>query len=136
MKKKVRGSFTIEASFLIPLILLVVGVVFHLLFYYHDKTVLLGMAHEVAAYGAGLEEADEDTLESYFASRIKGKLMLFTKVENEISLEDDKVTVRCDASKGKLAVQVECAVNQTDPEDYIRSVRKIKKIGEGIGNKN
>lgn len=131
-----RGSFTIEATYIIPLILLVLGVMFHVLFYYHDKNILVGTAHETAAYGVGQEEIDEDTLKNYFMSRIKGKLLLFTKLENEITVEDEKVTVRCSASKSKISLKVECAVNRTDPEDYIRSVRKIIKIGEGIENQN
>lgn len=136
MKRKLQGSFTIEAAYIIPLILLVLGVVLHVLFYYHDKNVLLGAAHETAAYGAGLEEADEDTLESYFTARVKGKLLLFTSLINEIEIEDEKVTVTCNASKSKMSLEVACSVNRTDPEDYIRSVRKIIKIGEGKGNQN
>lgn len=131
-----RGSFTIEATYIIPLILLVLGVMFHVLFYYHDKNILVGTVHETAAYGVGQEEIDEDTLKNYFMSRIKGKLLLFTKLENEITVEDEKVTVKCSASKSKILLTVECAVNRTDPEDYIRSVRKIIKIGEGIENQN
>lgn len=136
MKKKLQGSFTIEAAYIIPLILLIIGVMFHVLFYYHDKNILLGSAHEAAAYGAGLESADEDTIESYFTARIKGKMLLLTELKNEITVEDDKVTVICNASKSRMSLQVECSVNRTDPENYIRSVRKIKKIGEGIGNQN
>lgn len=136
MRKKMRGSFTIEAAYIIPLILLMIGVIFHVLFYYHDKNILLGTAHETAAYGAGLEKTDEDTIESYFTTRIKGKLLLFAELEKEITVEDDKVTVICNARKSKMSLQVGCSVNRTDPEDYIRSVRKIKKIGEGIGNQN
>ena len=74
MKKKLRGSFTVEATYIIPLILIVIGVAMYLLFYYHDKNVLLGTAHETAAYGAGLRKTDQDALENYFTSRIKGKL--------------------------------------------------------------
>lgn len=125
-----------EAAYLIPLILLILGVVLSVLFYYHDKNILLSTAHETAAYGAGLEEADEDTLESYFVSRVRGKLLLFTTLNREIKVEEDKVTVSCNARKSKMSLKVECSVNRTEPEDYIRSVRKIIKIGEGIGNQN
>lgn len=136
MKKKLQGSFTIEAAYLIPLILLIIGVLFHVLFYYHDKNILLGTAHEAAAYGAGLEIADKDAIESYFIARIRGKTLLLTEVENKVTVTDEEVTVICNASKSKMSLQVECSVNRTNPEDYIRSVRKIKKIGEGIGNQN
>ena len=57
---KLRGSLTIELAYVFPLILLVFGVLLHVLFYYHDKNILLGAAHETAAYGAGLEEVQEE----------------------------------------------------------------------------
>ena len=136
MKKKLRGSFTIEAAYLIPLILLILCVVLSALFYYHDKNILLGTAHETVAYGVGLKEVDEDTLERYFVSKVKRKLLLFTTLNPKIKIEDDKVTVSCSASKSKMSLKVECSVNRTEPEDYIRSVRKMIKIGEGIGNQN
>ena len=136
MNKKLRASFTVEAAYLIPLIILVLGVVFFALFYYHDKNILLGTAHETAAYGVGLEEPDEDTLENYFVSRVRGKLLLFTTWNQEIKVEDEQVTVSCNARTSKMSLKVECAVNRTEPEEYIRSVRKIIKIGEGIGNQN
>lgn len=138
MRQKLRGSFTIEATYIIPLILLVLGVVFHVLFYYHDKNILLGTAHEVATYGASLESVNKEELEEYFSSRVKGKLLLFTNAEKEIDIdiEEKKVSVRCTAKKRGMSLGVECGVNRTDPEDYVRSVRKIIKIQEGIGKKN
>lgn len=136
MKKKLRGSFTIEAVYVIPLILFMFSITLYALFYYHDKNILLGTAHETAAYGACMEETDESLLENYFTSRTKGKLLLFTRLEKEIKAEDDKVTVTCNAKKNVMSLHVECSVGRTDPEDYIRNVRKIIKIGEGIGNQN
>jgi ATP-dependent Clp protease ATP-binding subunit ClpX len=101
--------------------------------YDHDKNILLGTAHETAAYGTALEEPNEGLLENYFAGRVKGKLLLFTKLEKEIVLQEEKVTVSCNASKNVMSLRVKCTVNQTEPEDYIRSVRKIIKLGEGRG---
>ena len=131
MRRKLRGVFTIEVAYLFPLIMLVFVVLLYLLFYYHDKNVLLGAAHETAAYGAGFEETEKEILEDYFTARVKGKLLLFTKLEKETVIQKEKVTVTCIASKDLLSLQVECSVNQTEPEDYIRSVRKIIKLGEG-----
>ena len=133
MRRKLRAAFTIELAYLFPLIMLVFVVLLHLLFYYHDKNILLGAAHETAAYGTALEEPNEGLLENYFAGRVKGKLLLFTKLEKEIVLQEEQVTVSCNASKNVMSLRVKCTVNQTEPEDYIRSVRKIIKLGEGRG---
>lgn len=133
MKKSIKGSMTIEAAYLIPLVLLVLGVVFHVLFYYHDKNILLGTMHEVAAYGAGLEQVEEELLENYLLLRTKGKLLLYTEPEPEIEITDEKIMVACTVKRSRTSMKVACSVNRTDPEDYIRSVRKIIKIGEGKG---
>lgn len=135
MKQKLRGGLTIELAYLFPMILLVLGVLLHVMFYYHDKNILLGTAHETAAYGAGLDEVQEGELENYFTVRLRGKLLLFMNIEKEIQMNEKKVVVACHAKKRTMSLRIECSVNRTDPEAYIRSVRKIIKIGEGKGNK-
>lgn len=135
MKMKLRGSLTIELAYVFPLILLVFGMLLYVLFYYHDKNVLLGAAHETAAYGAGLEEVQEEKLEEYFDTRLKESLLLFEQLEKKVGLQEKKVTVTCYAKKSMMLLEIECSVNRTEPEDYIRSVRKLIKIGEGKGEK-
>ena len=131
MKLKLRGSLTIELAYVFPLILLVFGVLLHVLFYYHDKNILLGAAHETAAYGASLEEIQEAELEDYFTARLRERLLLFEQLEKKVELHAKKVTVTCCAKKNMMSLGIECSVNRTEPEDYIRSVRKLIKIGKG-----
>lgn len=131
MKRRYRGSMTIEASYLLPLVLVVFCVTITLLFYYHDKIVLMGTVHETAAYGAGTKEAGEDELRSYAKARVNGRLLLFATMEPEITIEKEQVQVVCTARKKQVAVRVTCTVSRTEPEDYIRSIRKLKKLGEG-----
>ncbi len=131
MKRRYRGSMTIEASYLLPIVLVVFCVTITLLFYYHDKIVLMGTAHETAAYGAGTKEAGEDELRSYAKARVNGRLLLFATMEPEITIEKEQVQVVCTARKKQVAVRVTCTVSRTEPEDYIRSIRKLKKLGEG-----
>ena len=135
MKRKLRGSLTIELAYVFPLILLVFGVLLHVLFYYHDKNILLGAAHETAAYGASLEEVQEEELENYFHTRIKERLLLFEQLEKKVGLQEETVTVTCNAKKSVMTLGISCSVNRTEPEDYIRSVRKLIKIGKGKGEK-
>ena len=135
MKRKLRGSLTIELTYLFPLILLVFGVLLHVLFYYHDKNILLGAAHETAAYGAGLEEVQEGAIEEYLNARLKERLLLFEQLEKKVRLQEETITVTCYAKKSMMSLGIECSVNRTEPEDYIRSVRKLIKIGEGKGKK-
>lgn len=134
-QRKLSGTFTIEAAVIVPLILFVFSVLMFILFYYHDKNILLGTAHETAAIGSSRQGMEKEELEQYFASRIRGKLLLFTWVQSEVQLEEEKVFVVCKARKNRMSLKVECKGVKTEPEDYIRGVRKLKKIGEGIGEK-
>jgi hypothetical protein len=131
MRKNLHGSFTLEASFIIPIILSIFIAVLYVLFYYHDKNVLLGTVHETAAYGAYMEMPDEDEVENYFISRIRGKMLLLTNVENEITDDGDEVVITCNASKSRMSLQVQCSVKRTNPEKYIRNIRKVKKLEKG-----
>lgn len=135
-KKRLRGSFTIEAAVIVPLILFIFSMLMYILFYYHDKNVLLGTAHETVAIGSSRQEADEEDLETYFSSRIQGKLLLFTWVSSDVQIEEEEVTIVCSARKKTMALEVECEAVKTAPEEYIRNVRNLEKIGEGIGEKS
>lgn len=126
---KVKGSFTIEAAIIVPLILFLFSVLVHILFYYHDKNVLMSTAHETAAVGSGNEALSELELEYYFFSRMEGKLLLFNRVECLVKLEEHEVTIMCDGSKDSMRVAFEYRMSKTSPETYIR---KIKNIKEGI----
>lgn len=134
-QKKISGTFTIEAAVIVPLILFVFSALMFILFYYHDKNILLGTAHETATLGSSRQGMEETELEQYFFSRIRGKLLLFTWVQSEVRVEEDSVQIVCKARKNTMSLKVECKGVKTEPEDYIRGVRKLKKIGEGLGEK-
>lgn len=134
--KTLRGSLTIEAALIVPIILLIFGVLLHILFYWHDKNILMSTAHETAAFGSSQRKPSELELEYYFFDRMEGKLLLFDRVECLSHIEDDWVAVKWDGSKGKMVTKGEYSVSRTRPEDYIRDIRKLKKLGEGIVKKD
>ena len=130
MRKGLKGSLTIEASFLVPLILLVCGVLLHMLFYYHDKNVIAGIAYETGVYTAGRQEVDEGEAEWHLQARLKGRLCLFEHVQSEVHIEDKQVQIVCRAQRNAMSLCSECTMSRTEPEDYIRSIRKLEK---GLG---
>lgn len=132
MNRSAKGSFTVEAALVIPMVLVVVGVLLHILFYYHDKTILNAATHATAAYGCSREVPDERKMESYFEERIKNRCMLFAKVDSDMEIERDQVTVQCVAKYHFMSVKSKSSIEKTNPEDYIREIRKIKKIGEEL----
>ena len=71
MKKKQNGSFTIEASFVVPIILMVFMASVYIIFYFHDKNILSGAVYETAVVGSGRKGYEKEELEAYFRRRIK-----------------------------------------------------------------
>ncbi len=136
MKTNVKGSLTIEAAVIVPMILLIFGILMHILFYWHDKVILVSAAYETVALGAGRSEMDEAQLEHEFYARVKGKLLLLNKVECKVQTETEEVLIKCSGSRKTSQVQVKQRMIRTKPERYIRQVRKIEKLGEGIGKEN
>lgn len=133
MKKGMRGSFTIEAAVIIPVILFIFGSLLHILFYWHDKNILMGAIHETATLGSSRCELSELELEYEFFDRVEGILLSFDRVECIVCLEEGRVTVACAGSKDRMATKIQCSVKRTNPEKYIRKIQRMKKIGEGIG---
>ena len=88
IKKKsgrtVRASTVVEMAYLMPLVLMVWMLVIFGLFYYHDKTILMGAAYETVIVGSeilyGMEEFPQEEMENYFRERIRGKLMFYGQV--------------------------------------------------------
>ena len=49
----VKGSTTVEMAYVMPLIFLVFLIIVRTTFYYHDKSILDGMAYEAVTTGNG-----------------------------------------------------------------------------------
>lgn len=120
--------YTIEAAIIIPLFLLVFGVSLNLLFYHHDKNVIGAAAYETVAIGSGRGKQDEDNLEVYFQKRVENRTFLFAKVAGEVELTEKKVSISCKTKKGIMEITLSREMSITDPEDYIRSIRKLKEL--------
>lgn len=133
MMQRVKGSFTVEAAVIVPLIMVVFGVVLTLLFYYHDKNILASTAYETAVYGAGHPEESEAELAVYLQGRAEDKLLLFSAIEGVVTREEEQVHIVCRARKKKMTLKAESRIALTDPEEYIRNIRKIEKIKNGVG---
>lgn len=128
--RRAKGSFTIEAAIIVPLILFIFGTLLHILFYWHDKNILMSTAYETAALGAGRCGISEIELEYEFFSRMEGKLLLFDRVECISHIEEEKVTVEWDGSRRFMVAKGAYSVCKTEPENHIRDIRKIKRLGE------
>lgn len=128
MKRYVRGSFTIEASIIVPLILTIFALTVSTLFYYHDKNVVSAIAHETLVMGCSKEEISEEELETYFRTRLGQKLLLFQGVRITATIEQEEITMVCTAKKKGMSLYVDMTMVKTDPEQYIWNLQRIGGI--------
>lgn len=133
IRRSFCASFTIEAAIIVPMILSVFVVIITLLFYFHDKNVITVISHETVVMGCGKEEIADVELERYFQKRIGRKLLLFSTAVPQAKVEEDKIIITCSARKKALRLRTKMSMNRTEPQRYIRNLRRLKKIGKQIG---
>lgn len=135
---KLKGSMTVEMSFLMPMILVLIMSCVLAVFYYHDKTILAGAAYETVVVGSTrMREKDppeEGELKELFRERMKGKCILFPGYNAVVSISDQRIEINVTASKGRWKVSVVKRAAVTEPEKYIRNYRRIKRLGNGAEN--
>ncbi len=130
MGKRARGSMTVEMSFLMPMVLFLIMGCILAVFYYHDKNILSGAAYETAV--AGSTKAREkggvtkEELEQLLQDRVRGKCILFSRVQAAATVGKDEIEVTAAASGKGMKVSVSKRAVVTDPEKYIRNMRRLK----------
>lgn len=133
MKKVWKGSITIEASVIVPMIFMVFALVITALFYYHDKNVVVSVAHETVVLGCGEKETSAEELEGYFRQRIRKKLILFSSIAPEVTVKEEEIQIICRARKNGMTMQVHMQMKNTEPERFVRKLKGIERIEEGLG---
>lgn len=129
-----RG-FTIEMSFLSPLmLLLLISSVFGM-FYFHDKSILAGAAYETVAVGASRAREEKGVgageLEALFHERAGDKCIFFAGADAAAFTSDEEVQVTGNAQRRGMAVSVYASMPITEPEKKIRDIRRLKGLGNG-----
>ena len=83
-----KGSFTVEMAFLMPMILFLIMGCIRISFYYHDKNIIAGAAYETAVTGSTkVREKDgisESELNALFKERVGRKCILFSRISSTI----------------------------------------------------
>lgn len=133
MRYYYKGSFTIESSIIVPILLMMFASVIFLVFYEHDKNILNGAAYETAVVGSERMGYEEEELERFLRSRVKGKLLLFAKVYEDVEIGEDSVKVKANAKRGYMKVHAEICMGRIHPETFIRNRRKLLQANEKLG---
>lgn len=130
VRRECRGSTIVEMAYLIPVILLMWMLVIFALFYYHDKTLVIGATYEtVAVGGEWYEEADEvetEKIGEYFQNRIRGKLLFYSYISADVQMEEDLLIVDASARKRGMRIHVVQKIKIRNPKKEIRRIQIIK----------
>ena len=135
VRKNLKGSMTVELSFLMPIILLLIMSSILAAFYFHDKNVLAGAAYETAVVGSTkIREKEKVTggeLEALFRERAGRKCILFAESSVRASVGKREIRIRVTAYKGRFRMSADKKAAITEPEKYIRDIRKAKERADG-----
>ena len=121
----VKGSTTVEMAYVMPLIFLVFLIIVRTTFYYHDKSILDGMAYEAvttAVQTARNPKAKEADVETFCRERIRWKLIYFSMPEVSVNV------TTISATRGKMCIRVTRQVKIPHPEKKIRLKKKLETI--------
>lgn len=98
------------------------------MFYYHDKNILMGTAYEAAVVHSQKKRSPEACTiaeaEQSFEIAARKRMLLFSAVNLTIEETDQKITVQGIAWKGKMKISVSQSATVTEPEKFIRNMRK------------
>ncbi len=130
-----NGSMTVEMSFLLPIILLLIMSSILAAFYFHDKNILSGAAYETAVVGSTKirerEQISSGELETLFRERIGRKCILFADSSVKAQIGKQEICVEAAAHKGRFGISVIKKAAVTEPESRIRDKMRIKEITNG-----
>ena len=133
-KMSVKGSMTIEMAYIMPVVFLVFFLSVTGIFYFHDKNIISGCAYETAVVGSvkarEKDGVEESILNALFQERVRGKCILFAGAGAQIAITDNEIIVTATAKRGRVAVSVSQSAKITEPEKYIRDIRRIKNIAK------
>ena len=128
--KKVKGSATVELAYMMPIIFLAFITTIYIIFYFHDKNILIGAAYETAVVGTQKVRWDEEDvkgeLEKLFQERVRGKFIFFSRASVEIEISKEMISVKARASRKRMRMSTRQTAAVTEPEQYIRKLRKVQ----------
>lgn len=117
----------IEATVIVPLFLFVFVICVNSLFFNHDRNVLGAAIYETLAIGSGRKDLNKEEIEGYFRDRVEGRFFYKSPLEVKVEISEEKVKITSNIWKSGMEMW------KTDPENYIRTIRKLEKINEKLG---
>lgn len=136
MQQRLRqGSFTVEASLLVPFLVFLTCVMLILSLYLHDRSVLVSCAAELAGKGAVQKYRSNEDLTGWLENQAEGlienRLLAFREIEVEVTVKDSEVTVCYRGGTdllGGLTVQEQETAKRMNPVSFIRRTKLAEDL--------
>ncbi len=130
-----RGSFTVEASILLPFMILILFAMLCLGLFWHDRSVLASCAAELAGKGAARKYETDAHLESWLRTEaeglVEGRLYLLQVTESDVEISRGSITVTYTgfgSILGGLKTREQESAVQHNPVSTLRKSRIIKEV--------
>lgn len=143
--KKKKGSYTLEASVLMGIILSVLVAVIYLGFWYHDKSFLQSAAYEAVCV-AGLKQEEKSwKIENAIQSLIKGRMLGTKNIQVNCQSKGKQAQVSFSGSfeipgmatvffgNKKIEILEKCSLTIEKPSDKIQKIRGAVKVVKRAG---
>ena len=136
MREKMKqGSFAVEASFVLPFLVLIVFVCICLALYLHDRSVLASCAAETAGKGAARKYRSEKELEAELSEEALAlafdRLMVCRELEVSVKVTAKSVTVSYTGETpllSGLSFREEETAKRLNPARFMRTCRKWQEF--------
>lgn len=141
--KKLKGSYTVEASLLFPFILTVIVMIIYLAFFIHDRCVMNTAAYQAALRGSREKSSSGKAIgitEKAAEELLAGTLIATENVSHDVNITDKEISViyegtmkipagilfmRINGSEG-IPIKVKSTAIRKDPIKFIRECRFIE----------
>lgn len=155
-KRFLPGSYTIEASFLIPLIVFMIVLIVYLNFFLYDKVLFFNSAY-ISALRASSCDIKENQKAYHKAKEstlilLKDKIIAIDSFGDKVSVSNKETVILLEGNillpvpmiavlfpqQKKLIVSEMVSAKRVDSVSFIRNIRKIKAVAsfvrEGVDN--
>lgn len=133
MKKK--GSFTIEAAIIVPLLFFVVLLMMHISFFLYNREALTVIASRAVLKGVQMEQegkaAIEHEVDSFLKEEMETRLIFTTSTEKHVEVTGIKVKVTLKLTQAMPFKELDCQItkemSRQHPAYFIWEKERLKK---------
>ena len=132
---KQKGSFTVEAAFVVPMLFLVIWIVIHIGFFLYNREAATAIAALGVLEGSRLEQEGKNTIErmvsSYVQEEIEEKLIFTDEVQWDVKVSAVSIRVTIQVSQNipfkTLTCIAEEKISRIHPVSAIWEMERLKK---------